>query len=58
MDRWWSTRSIRIYRIIRQKSASGFAIYSIVFAVFVLINTFAPQLMKVKVILSLNLAVT
>jgi uncharacterized membrane protein (DUF485 family) len=35
-----------------------FAIYSIVFAGFVLINTFAPQLMKVKVILGLNLAVT
>ncbi len=35
-----------------------FAVYGVIFAGFVLINTFAPQLMKVKVILGLNLAVT
>ncbi len=35
-----------------------FAVYGILFAGFVLINTFAPQLMKVKVVLGLNLAVT
>ena len=34
-----------------------FAVYGVLFAGFVLINTFAPQLMKVKVLLGLNLAV-
>jgi len=34
-----------------------FAVYGVLFAGFVLINTFAPQLMKVKVMLGLNLAV-
>jgi len=35
-----------------------FAIYGAAFVGFVLINTFAPQLMKVKVLLGLNLAVS
>lgn len=35
-----------------------FAIYGIAFAGFVLINTFAPRLMKVKIVLGLNLAVS
>jgi len=34
-----------------------FAVYGIVFAGFVLINTFAPKLMKVKIVFGLNLAV-
>ncbi len=35
-----------------------FAIYGSLFTGFVIINTFAPGLMKVKVVLGLNLAVT
>ena len=35
-----------------------FAIYGSIFAGFVIINTFAPRLMKVKVVFGLNLAVT
>ncbi len=35
-----------------------FIVYSIVFSGFIVINTFVPQLMKVKVVFGLNLAVT
>jgi hypothetical protein len=35
-----------------------FIVYSIVFCGFIVINTVAPQLMKVRVLFGLNLAVT
>lgn len=34
-----------------------FGIYGLIYAGFVLINTFAPQLMKTKILFGLNLAV-